>query len=224
MSSGDDESEATSGRTRWCSGPPRRMRSTAFSDRYERSLGRVLHHARPMTIVALVLVGAGVLAYRFVETGFLPEMDEGAFVLDYTTPGGTALAETDRQLHIVEKILASTPEITGTSRRTGAELGLFATEQNTGDIVARLEAAESARPLDLRRHRRRPREGRAGRAAHAHRVRPDPLRRHQRPRRRGEPGRDPALRSGPRAARGVRQSARREARAGARDSRICSTA
>jgi CzcA family heavy metal efflux pump len=109
------------------------------SDRYERSLGSVLHHARPMTVVALVLVVAGVLAYRFVETGFLPEMDEGAFVLDYFTPGGTALAETDRQLHIVEKILASTPEITGTSRRTGAELGLFATAQNTGDIVARLK-------------------------------------------------------------------------------------
>jgi CzcA family heavy metal efflux pump len=109
------------------------------SNRYERSLGAILHHARPMTMVAVVLVGAGVLAYKFVETGFLPEMDEGAFVLDYTTPGGTALAETDRQLHIVEKILASTPEITGTSRRTGAELGLFATEQNTGDIVARLK-------------------------------------------------------------------------------------
>ena len=109
------------------------------SNRYERSLGAILDHARPMTVVALVLVGAGVLAYKFVETGFLPEMDEGAFVLDYTTPGGTALAETDRQLHIVEKILASTPEITGTSRRTGAELGLFATEQNTGDIVARLK-------------------------------------------------------------------------------------
>jgi multidrug efflux pump subunit AcrB len=67
-------------------------------------------------------------------------MDEGAFVLDYFTPGGTALAETDRQVHIVEKILASTPEIVGTSRRTGAELGLFATEQNTGDIAARLKA------------------------------------------------------------------------------------
>jgi len=108
------------------------------SDRYERALTSVLHHARPMTVVALLLAGAGVLTYRFVETGFLPEMDEGAFVLDYTTPGGTALAETDRQLHIVENILAKTPEIVGTSRRTGAELGLFATEQNTGDIVARL--------------------------------------------------------------------------------------
>jgi multidrug efflux pump subunit AcrB len=42
-------------------------------------------------------------------------------------------------VHIVEQILGSTPEITGTSRRTGAELGLFATEQNSGDINARLK-------------------------------------------------------------------------------------
>ena len=44
----------------------------------------------------MLLVG-GVVAYRLVGTGFLPEMDEGAFVLDYFTPGGTALAETDRK-------------------------------------------------------------------------------------------------------------------------------
>ena len=111
----------------------------ALSDRYERSLGGVLHHGRLMAIGAVVLVAAGALAYRFVGTGFLPEIDEGAFVIDYTSPGGTALPETDREVHVVEHILASQPEITGTSRRTGAELGLFATEQNTGDIVARLK-------------------------------------------------------------------------------------
>jgi len=116
----------------------------ALSVRYQESLDRVLHHPRRMLIAAGLLILAGVIAQRFVGTGFLPEMDEGAFVLDYFTPGGTALAETDREVHIVEKILAETPEITGTSRRTGAELGLFATEQNTGDIVARL------RPQDKR--------------------------------------------------------------------------
>jgi CzcA family heavy metal efflux pump len=110
----------------------------ALSERYQTSLDRVLHHPRRMLIAAGLLIVAGVIAQRFVGTGFLPEMDEGAFVLDYFTPGGTALAETDREVHIAEKILAETPEITGTSRRTGAELGLFATEQNTGDIVARL--------------------------------------------------------------------------------------
>ena len=118
----------------------RRVRDSldALSVRYERSLAQVLSHPRRMLFAAAALILAGVIAQRFVGTGFLPEMDEGAFVLDYFTPGGTALAETDRQIHIVEEILAKTPEIEGTSRRTGAELGLFATEQNTGDIVARL--------------------------------------------------------------------------------------
>jgi multidrug efflux pump subunit AcrB len=111
----------------------------ALSTRYQRSLERVLHHPRRMLVAGAILIVAGVLAQRLVGTGFLPLMDEGAFVLDYFTPGGTALAETDRQLHIVERILANTPEIVATSRRTGAELGLFATEQNTGDIVARLK-------------------------------------------------------------------------------------
>jgi len=115
-----------------------RHRLDTLSVRYQQSLERVLHHRRRVLITGAVLIVAGVVAQRFVGTGFLPEMDEGAFVLDYFTPGGTALAETDRELHIVERILAGTPEIQGTSRRTGAELGLFATEQNTGDIVARL--------------------------------------------------------------------------------------
>ncbi len=111
----------------------------ALSGKYEAALVTVLHHGRWMALSAAILIVAGVAAYHFVGTGFLPEMDEGAFVLDYWSPGGTALAETDRQLHIVEHILATTPEVTGTSRRTGAELGLFATQQNRGDIVARLK-------------------------------------------------------------------------------------
>jgi multidrug efflux pump subunit AcrB len=110
-----------------------------LSVRYQEALERVLHHPRRMLAAAAILIIAGVIAQRFVGTGFLPEMDEGAFVLDYWTPGGTALAETDREVHIVEGILGSTPEIEGTSRRTGAELGLFATEQNRGDIAARLK-------------------------------------------------------------------------------------
>jgi multidrug efflux pump subunit AcrB len=109
-----------------------------LSGKYRRSLERALHHTRLMIAGAVVLVLAGVLAYALVGTGFLPEIDEGAFVLDYWTPGGTALAETDREVHVAETILLKTPEIEGISRRTGAELGLFATEQNRGDVVARL--------------------------------------------------------------------------------------
>jgi CzcA family heavy metal efflux pump len=110
----------------------------ALGSRYEEALTSVLHHRRRVAVAAAGLVATGLVLLRVVGTGFLPEMDEGAFVLDYYTPGGTALAETDREIGIAERILAETPEIAGTSRRTGAELGLFATTQNTGDIVARL--------------------------------------------------------------------------------------
>ena len=111
----------------------------ALSDKYDRALGASLRHARWMVLIALALVGAGIVVHAFVPTGFLPEIDEGAFVFDFFAPGGTALSETDRELHIVEKIFAQTPEITGTSRRLGAELGLFATLQNRGDLTARLK-------------------------------------------------------------------------------------
>jgi CzcA family heavy metal efflux pump len=111
----------------------------ALSGRYERALGRVLHHTRWMIAAALVLVVAGVGTYALLGTGFLPEMDEGSFILDYWSPGGTSLAETDRQLHVIERILAETPEVMSTSRRLGAELGLFATQQNRGDISIRLK-------------------------------------------------------------------------------------
>ena len=110
----------------------------ALGSRYERALAAVLHHTRRIGALALGFVVAGIILMRLVGTGFLPEMDEGAFVLDYFTPGGTALAETDREVGIAERILAETPEIEATSRRTGAELGLFATSQNTGDIAVRL--------------------------------------------------------------------------------------
>ncbi|MEO7217479.1 MAG: efflux RND transporter permease subunit [Gemmatimonadaceae bacterium] len=110
----------------------------SLADLYERSLVSVLHHVWIMIGGAVALVVLGAFAASFTGTGFLPEMDEGAFVLDYFTPGGTALSETDREVHIAEAILAQTPEISGTSRRTGAELGLFATQQNVGDMVARL--------------------------------------------------------------------------------------
>ena len=120
----------------------------SISERYVRMLGGALHHPRLMIVAALVLVALGGGAYALVDTGFLPDMDEGAFILDYWSPGGTSLAETDRQLHTIEGILASTPEITGDSRRLGAELGLFATEQNRGDMSIRLKP-QSQRDRDI---------------------------------------------------------------------------
>ncbi len=113
--------------------------ATAIARRYDRVLRGELRHSRWILAVIVLLIAGGAVVEHFVPTGFLPVMDEGAFVLDYWTPGGTALGETDRELHVVEGILDETPEVAGSSRRTGAEMGLFATQQNRGDIVVRLK-------------------------------------------------------------------------------------
>ena len=74
-----------------------------------------------------------------LETGFLPEMDEGSIVLDYVSPPGTSLDETDRMLREVEKIIVRIPEVQAYSRRTGTQMGFFITEPNTGDYLIQLK-------------------------------------------------------------------------------------
>jgi multidrug efflux pump subunit AcrB len=65
-------------------------------------------------------------------------MDEGGFVIDYFTPPGTSLAETNRQLLLAETILGTVPEVESYSRRTGARLALAIAEPNTGDFLVKL--------------------------------------------------------------------------------------
>lgn len=88
--------------------------------------------------VALLILSI-ILILPKLETGFLPEMDEGSIVLDYVSPPGTSLEETDKELKEVEKIITSTPEVSAYSRRTGTQMGFFITEPNTGDYLIQLK-------------------------------------------------------------------------------------
>jgi len=106
---------------------------------YERAVRWALGHRRIVVAVTAASVLLGVFLYTRLETGFLPEMDEGGYVLDYWTPPGTSLAETDSILRRIEERVQRMPETASFSRRTGAELGLFATEQNKGDILVKVK-------------------------------------------------------------------------------------
>lgn len=88
-------------------------------------------------IVLLILVSA--LVVPNLSSGFLPEMDEGSIVLDYNSPPGTSLEETDRELREVEKIITAIPEVEAYSRRTGTQMGFFITEPNRGDYLINLK-------------------------------------------------------------------------------------
>jgi len=87
----------------------------------------------------VILILSLILILPKLETGFLPEMDEGSIVLDYNSPPGTSLDETNRMLNEVDKILESTPEVKTYSRRTGTQMGFFITEPNRGDYLIELK-------------------------------------------------------------------------------------
>lgn len=106
---------------------------------YRRWLDASVRHPWVAVAAAVLLAGATAGLYFTVGSGFLPKADEGGFVVDYLTPAGSALEESDRQVRAVEQVISSTPEVASYSRRTGSELGLFATGQNKGDILVRLK-------------------------------------------------------------------------------------
>ena len=74
-----------------------------------------------------------------MPSGFLPEMDEGGIVLDFDSPPGTTLEETDRMLKEVDKIIQANPEVETYSRRLGTQMGFFITEPNRGDYLIQLK-------------------------------------------------------------------------------------
>jgi len=99
-------------------------------------------------IAFVVLIGAAVVLWRVIGTDFLPEMDEGSIILDYWTPPGTSLTDTDQMLGAAEKIILATPDVESYSRRTGEQLGFFITEPNRGDYVIKLKPKRHRRDVD----------------------------------------------------------------------------
>ncbi|MDF2431188.1 MAG: hypothetical protein JWP44_819 [Mucilaginibacter sp.] len=90
-------------------------------------------------IIIIALIAVIVFIPSRLQTGFLPDMDEGSIVIDYSSPPGTSLDETDRMLREVEKIIAKHPDVAAYSRRTGTQMGFFITEPNTGDYLVQLK-------------------------------------------------------------------------------------
>jgi CzcA family heavy metal efflux pump len=112
-----------------------------FGRAYHRAAAPMLRRPWLGVAVAVALLAVGLVATRFLETDFLPTMDEGAFVLDYFLPAGTSLTDADAVARKIEGVLRSLPEVSTYSRRTGAELGpATATEVSRGDIMVRLKA------------------------------------------------------------------------------------
>ncbi|HZT74307.1 MAG TPA: efflux RND transporter permease subunit [Terriglobales bacterium] len=111
---------------------------------YEGWLIPALRKPKWLALGSAVLVAVSILCYKNLGSDLLPKMDEGAFTLDYVMPAGSSLAETNRVIGHIERILHGIPEVESTSRRTGLQLGFATvTEANTGDISVKLRQHRS---------------------------------------------------------------------------------
>jgi CzcA family heavy metal efflux pump len=147
-----------------------------FEHLYDRMLGLALRIPWVTFGVSMAAVGIGVVIVtgipnyvtpkeknkprpkpwvKGLETGLMPAMDEGAFILDYYAPSGTPLARTEEIVHDLEEILLENPDVESYVRRTGSENGLFATQSFKGDIQIVLRPAEDD-PISLLRKSMRP--------------------------------------------------------------------
>ena len=122
---------------------------------YERVMRLIVRRPILLTVAVVVIIVLSGLSYHFLGTDLLPEMDEGGFILDYYTPPGSSLAESNRILSHIEQVLKATPEVENTSRRTGLQLGLAAvTEANRGDFTVKLKAKRSRSVDEITAHLR----------------------------------------------------------------------
>ena len=107
---------------------------------YGRTMQAILKRPWVLAVSSVVIVVLTFACYKYLGSDLLPEMDEGGFILDYFTPPGSSLAESNRILLHIEEILHATPDVENTSRRTGLQLGLAAvTEANRGDFTVKLK-------------------------------------------------------------------------------------
>ncbi|HUO60707.1 MAG TPA: efflux RND transporter permease subunit, partial [Candidatus Acidoferrales bacterium] len=113
-------------------------------DFYERCLRFALERPKWIALFSCILVVASFACYKALGSDLMPEIDEGGFILDYFTPAGTSLQETNRIVGHLEQMIREVPDVEGASRRTGLQLGLAAvTEANRGDFAVKLKRNRS---------------------------------------------------------------------------------
>jgi CzcA family heavy metal efflux pump len=107
-------------------------------------LKRFLNHKKAiiMLIFLIFIFSAGTLVFSPIS--FLPQVDEGAILLEYILPPGTSLNESNRIGEILENIALRDQDVDTVYRRTGSEAGTYQVEPvNRGELVIKLSSRKS---------------------------------------------------------------------------------
>lgn len=126
------------------------VQQSAWENGYGRLARWAAGHAWLGALFVVVSIAFALFAVGRIPSGFMPTSDEGAFVIDYNTPAGTSLVETDLAAKRIEAILRETPEVESFSRRTGAQINPTAVALlNRGDFSVRLRSGRRRHADDV---------------------------------------------------------------------------
>ena len=103
------------------------------------TLTRLYRHPAAALAIVAVLGFGGWYASSHLSSGLLPDLDEGTIVLDYHSPAGTDIEETDRLCRRMERIIMSHPDVQTYSRRTALGMSFKTRPSNFGDYLIQLK-------------------------------------------------------------------------------------
>ncbi|MEN8261653.1 MAG: efflux RND transporter permease subunit, partial [Pseudomonadota bacterium] len=132
-----------------------------LSRQYEQGVGRLIQHRLVVLLVFIVLLGITYYLFQIVPTGFVPDEDQGYFVVIVQLPEGASQERTTRVSNEIEQILMATPGVTSTlnisstansadvfpilapwSERTAPDLHVDAIMQDVRERLASIEEAD----------------------------------------------------------------------------------
>lgn len=104
-----------------------------------KAIGHLLTHPGYILGVCVTMLISLLPISGLLERGFMPDIDEGSFVIDYFAPSGTSLTDTDQIASRIEDVLSKIKEVQSWSRRTGSRLGIAASATSQGDVLVKLK-------------------------------------------------------------------------------------
>ncbi len=107
--------------------------------RYQGLIGGLLK--RSGRVVVLFFIMTGIMAFLFMRLpgGFVPQEDQGAFMIDIQLPQGASMERTERVMAEVEKIIADTPGVADYISVAGYSMIKQGVASNAGLLIVVLD-------------------------------------------------------------------------------------
>ncbi len=107
-----------------------------FKNRYNGWLSALIARWKIVVGVFVVLIACTYFLFTLVPTGFVPEEDQGYFIVDVQGPEGSSLQRTEETMKEVYDILMSTPGVDHVVSIAGLNFLTSASDSNTGAMFA----------------------------------------------------------------------------------------